>query len=55
MYGRGFEAGYLLLKDAAPLLCCFAAGFDAFTAIFGSYIVGVKTRMVIHQEIHKFI
>ncbi len=55
MYGRGFEAGYLLLKDAAPLLCCFAAGFDAITAMFGSYIVGVKTRMIVHQEIRKFI
>ena len=55
MYGRGFEAGYLLLKDAAPIICSFAAGIDAITAMVGSYIVGVKTQMIQHQEIKKFI
>lgn len=55
MYGGGFEAGYLLLKDAAPILCAFAAGFDALTAMFGSYIVAVKTHCVEHIELSKFI
>ncbi|WP_407426723.1 dicarboxylate/amino acid:cation symporter [Treponema sp.] len=44
MYGRGFEAGYLLLKPAVPILCSFAAAFDALSAVTGSYIVAVKTK-----------
>ena len=55
MYGKGFEAGYLLLKNIAPIICSFAAGFDAITAMVGSYIVGVKTSSVEHQEIKNFI
>lgn len=55
MYGRGFEAGYLLLKSVAPIVCAFAAGFDAITAMCGSYIVAVKTKMINHIELNKFI
>lgn len=55
LYGRNFESGYLLLKNAAPLICAFACGIDALTAIFGSYIVSVKTQSVSHQELRKFI
>lgn len=55
MYGRGFESGFLLLKNAAPLLCAYAAGIDAITAVFGSYIVGVKTKAIVHQKLNKFI
>lgn len=55
LYGRGFEAGYLLLKDASPVICSFAAGMDAITAMVGSYIVGVKTGRIRHQELKKFI
>jgi len=55
MYGAGFDAGYLLLKDAAPLICCFAAGIDAITAMVGSYIISVKTKNVERKEIKKFI
>lgn len=55
MYGRGFEAGYLLLKTAAPIICAYAAAFDALTAMFGSYIVSVKTKMIVHKEISQFI
>ncbi len=55
MKGHGLEAGYLLLKDVAPFLCAYAAAFDALTAITGSYIVAVKTKMIHHQEIKKFI
>lgn len=54
-YGRGFEAGYLLLKTAAPIICSFAAGLNAITAMFGSYIVGVKTGMIQHKSLEKFI
>lgn len=55
MYGRGYESGYLLLREAAPVLCSFAAAFDALTAMAGSYIVGIKTGTVVHQELKKFI
>ena len=44
MYGRGFEAGYLLLRPAIPVLCSFAAALDVLSAITGSYIVAVKTK-----------
>lgn len=55
MYGKGYESGYLLLRDAAPILGSFAAAFDALTAMTGSYIVGIKTNTVVRQELNKFI
>ncbi|MDE5898888.1 MAG: cation:dicarboxylase symporter family transporter [Treponemataceae bacterium] len=55
LYSRGFETGFLLLKPAAPILCSFAAAFDALTAMFGSYIVAVKTKLVEHHGISHFI
>lgn len=55
MYGRNFDAGYLLLKNAAPIICAYAAAIDAVTAMVGSYIVGVKTKMIHHQDVKKFI
>lgn len=55
MYGRGFGEGYLLLRTAAPIMCSFAAVFDALTWITGSYIVAVKTKMVDHQDIKHYI
>ena len=54
-FGGGYEAGYLLLRNAAPLLGCFAAVFDVLTAMTGSYIVGIKTSCVERQELRKFI
>jgi Na+/H+-dicarboxylate symporter len=44
-YGRGFEAGYLLLKPAALIICSFAAAIDAATAVFGTCIVGLTLKM----------
>ncbi len=55
VYGRGFETGFLLLKPAAPIICSFAAAFDALTAMFGSYIVAVKTKLIEHHGINHFI
>lgn len=55
MYGRGFEAGYLLLRPMAPVLCSFAALFDAVSAIFGSYIVAIKTKQFEHVDVKHFI
>jgi Na+/H+-dicarboxylate symporter len=55
MYGRGFEAGYLLMKPAAAIICSFAAAFDAASAIFGTYLIARNKNMVQHREIRKFI
>lgn len=55
LYSRGFENGFLLLKPAAPIICSFATAFDALTAIFGSYVVAVKTKLVEHHSIKHYI
>ncbi len=55
MYSRGFEAGYLLLRPAAPIFCSFAAAFDAVSAIFGSYVVAVKTKKIDHNDLKHYI
>lgn len=54
-YGKGFEASYLLLQPAVVILCSFASLLDTVTAMYGSYIVSVKTKMVEHHKIHHFI
>ena len=55
MYGRGFEAGYLLLKPVAFILCSVAAAIDSLTMTFGTYIVSQKMKTTERQEISKFI
>lgn len=55
LYSRSFETGFLLLKPAAPIICSFAAAFDVLTAMFGSYIVAVKTKCIEHHGIKHFI
>ena len=47
--------GFLLLKPAAPIICSFAAAFDALTAMFGTYIIAVKTKLIEHHSINHFI
>lgn len=54
-YGRGFEAGYLLLKPAAAIIGAFAAAIDAATAMFGSYLVAFKTKTIEHYDMKHFI
>ena len=54
-YARGFETSVLLLKPASMIICSFAALFDTLTAIFGSYIVEVKTKTIDHHSITHFI
>ena len=54
-YSRGFEAGYLLLRPAIPVFCSFAAAFDALTAMFGSYIIAVKTRTIEHIAVRHYV
>ncbi len=56
LYGRGFETGYLLLREVAPIVCAFAAAIDCITSIAGTYIVAVKTKMIEPvQDIRKFV
>jgi Na+/H+-dicarboxylate symporter len=55
MYGRGFEAGYLLLKPIAFILCSFAAAIDSLTMIFGTVVVSNKMKTTEKQEIKDFI
>ncbi|MCI5607169.1 MAG: cation:dicarboxylase symporter family transporter [Treponema sp.] len=54
-YGKGFETSFLLLKPAALIICSFATLFDCVTAMFGSYIVAVKTKMIEHHTLQHFI
>ncbi len=54
-YSPSFEASYLLLREASPIICAFATGFDAITAMFGSYVVGLKTNTIEHIELKNFI
>jgi Na+/H+-dicarboxylate symporter len=54
-YARGFETSFLLLKPAALIICSFATVFDTITAMFGTYIVAVKTKMIEHHRIQHFI
>lgn len=55
MYGRGFDAGYLLLRPVAPVLCSLAALFDVTSALYSSYITAVKTKTIDHNEIRHYI
>lgn len=55
LYGRGYAAGYLLLKPAAPIICCFACAIDAATAMFGSYLIASKSHLAEHKETRYFI
>ncbi len=54
-YARGFETSFLLLKPASLVICSFAALFDTITAMFGTYIVAVKTKLIEHHSITHFI
>ena len=54
-YAKGFETSFLLLQPASMIMCSFAALFDTATAMFGSYIVSVKTKTIEHHTIQHFI
>ena len=54
-YGQGFESSYLLLKPAAFIICSFATLIDTATAMFGSYVVASKTKMIEYNSIKNFI
>ena len=55
VYGRGFEAGYLLLKPAAAIIGACAAAIDAATMMCGSYFVAFKTKTIDHYDMKHFI
>jgi Na+/H+-dicarboxylate symporter len=55
LYGRGFEAGYLILKPAAFFICSTACAIDALTTIMGTYIVAKRWDMVNHRDLRFFI
>lgn len=54
-YARGFETSFLLLKPAALIICSFSAIFDIMSAMFGSYVVAVKTKTIEHHNAQNFI
>jgi len=55
LYGRGFEAGYLILKPAAFFICSIAAATDALTSLMGTYAMAKRWDMVHHRELRFFI
>ena len=55
LYGRGFEAGYLILKPAAFFICSIAAATDALTTIMGTYVIAKRWDMVNHRDLRFFI
>ena len=54
-YAKGFETSFLLLQPASLIICSFSALFDTATAMFGSYIVAVKTKLIEHHTIQHYI
>lgn len=55
VYGRGFEAGYLLLKPAAVVICAFAAAIDTAIALFATYYIASREKMVIHKDLKHYV
>ncbi|MCR4790572.1 MAG: cation:dicarboxylase symporter family transporter [Treponemataceae bacterium] len=54
-YGRGFDAGYLLLKPAMPIICAIAASIDTANALLGTYLISAKNRYIERKDIKKYI
>jgi Na+/H+-dicarboxylate symporter len=54
-YAKGFETSFLLLQPASLIICSFSALFDTATAMVGSYIVAVKTKLIEHHTIQHYI
>lgn len=55
LYGRGFDAGYLLLKPAIPVICAVATAIDTVTALLGSYLIASKNKWIERKDIKKYI
>lgn len=55
IYGQDASRYIPSITPVSLILCSFAAAIDAATAMFGTYIVAVKTRMIEHIEIKKYV
>ncbi len=55
LYGRGFEAGYLILKPAAFFVCSIACAIDALTATMGTFAIAKRWDSVNHRDLRFFI
>lgn len=55
LYGRGFDAGYLLLKPAVPVICAVSTAIDTVTALLGSYLIASKNKWIERKDIKKYI
>lgn len=55
LYGRGFDAGYLLLKPAVPIISGIAAAIDAVSALLGSYMIASKNKWIERKDIKKYV
>ncbi len=55
LYGRGFDAGYLLLKPAIPVICAVATAIDTVTALLGSYLIASKNKWIERKDIKKYV
>ncbi len=54
-YGKGFEAGYLILKPIAFYLVAIGTMIDAMVAALGTYAVGVLSGFQQEKETRHFI
>jgi len=54
-YARGFEAGYLILKPAIPVICSFAAAIDVATMMFGSYFTAHKLGLIDLKDFSHYV
>jgi hypothetical protein len=54
-YGRGFEAGYLILKPLAFYLVAIGTFIDVVLCAFGSYVVAKTSGFVEEKNIVHYI
>jgi hypothetical protein len=55
VYGRGFEAGYLILKPVAFYLIAIGTFLDVLIAALGTYAVGRLTGLQEDKEARHFV
>ncbi len=55
LYGRGFEAGYLLLRPVAFIICTFATVIDVTVSMFCSFFIAQRGKMTAEKSSRTFI
>ncbi len=55
LYGRGFEAGYLLLRPVAFIICTFATVIDVAVSMFCSFFIAQRGKMTAEKSSRTFI